>query len=51
MKGRGALLLLAGLIAGLGAGLWLQKMNHIDACLDTGGRWQYGGSYCEGVQP
>ncbi len=38
-----------GLIVGASAGWWLRGYSDIDACLDAGGRWQYGGGYCEGV--
>lgn len=48
---QGFLFLLVGLLLGTSAGWWLQEMNHIDACLDAGGRWQSNGSYCEGVKP
>ena len=46
---RRALPLVALLTAGLAAGWWLRGCIAVDACLDAGGTWQEGGSYCEGV--
>lgn len=30
----------------IGSGLWVERQLRIDACLDGGGRWDYGGGIC-----
>lgn len=50
MKVRRWIWLSIGLVAGSVAGWWLRGYSDIDACLDAGGRWQYGGSDCEGIE-
>ena len=38
-------------LAAIGGGFWIRRYMQVDRCLDAGGRWDYGRSYCEGLAP
>lgn len=48
MKPRRRIIFLAAVLitTAIGSGLWVERQLRIDACLDGGGRWDYGGGIC-----